>query len=120
MCVWVSPFSFYESWLCILSTPLLTTVHLSQPPQLLHKPLQHTALKCQTANNYTLKILRNYEQSDKMTYSLEWFQSESIYLNKTDYAVTYILNALPTLHPSQPYFDCRSIFYSITSASKNI
>jgi len=55
-----------------------------------------------------------------MTYSLEWFQSEFIYLNKTDYTVMYILSALPTLHPSQQHFDCRSIFYSITSASKNI
>ena len=35
--------------------------------------------------------------------SLEWFEYEFIYLNKTDDTVTYILNALPTLHPSQPY-----------------
>jgi hypothetical protein len=51
-----------------------------------------------------------------MTYSLEWLQSTFIYFNKIDYTVTYLLDVLPTLHPSEPYFDCRSIFYSITSA----
>jgi hypothetical protein len=41
-----------------------------------------------------------------MTYSLEWFQSEFIYLNKTDYTVMLFLHYTPPNHilTAGPYF----------------